>query len=166
MLWNFYSFQRKEESIFFPLGIPISIIEYRTETFQSQSFLFPLKFNLRRKYYGFSLGIVPRYRLKTKITIDYQSLSEGAILKELIYSKTQFYEGEILPGIPEYGSIEFDSQVDIQYLLGVNFHLYNQLTFSLEFRNLISENNLLISGRDFINPNSATISLGMSWEIF
>lgn len=166
VLWNFYTFQRKEESIFVPLGVPISIIENKTETFQCQSLLFPLKLNLQRKYFGFSLGVVPRHRLKTKVTIDYQSLSGGTSLKELIYTRTQFFEGERLPDVPEYGSIEFDSQMDIQYLLGINFYLYNQLTFSLEFRNLILKNNLLINGIDFINPNTGTISLSMNWRIF
>ncbi len=162
ILWNYYAFQRKEDRVVRFIGGGAPYEEYFTGTFQCHSILIPLKINLRFYNFGLSYGLVTRKRLRSKFTIE--SLIGTT---NLDYHKVQFYTGEENPLIT-YPSdpVNFESQIDLQYLVGINYRPNAELTFSLEYRNLIVDNPLIGIGTYFSKPNSATISLGMSYKIF
>jgi len=164
ILWNFYSFQDQVESF----GVSFGRRQYEdnlTLTYDFQSLLIPLKLNRDFKYFGISIGLVPRMRSKSRITWESFNSGTSNNTTDYTYEVFQFYEG--IPISPSEPAImRFKSKFDFQYLVGINYQASDKITFRVEFRNLILKNKLQIDKQDFIDPNSGTVSLGVSCKIF
>lgn len=164
ILWNYYSFQDQIESFGVSFGGG-QYEEFITLTYDFHSLLIPLKLNRDFKHFEISFGLVPRMRSKSKITWENFNSIISNNTSDYTHEVIQFYEGvPISPSEPTI--LRFKSNFDFQYLVGINYQASDEITFSVEFRNLILKNKLQIDKEDFIDPNSGTVSLGVSWKIF
>jgi len=161
ILWNYYSFQRREENSFSSI-----LFDIRNQNYQAHSILFPMKINRQLGKLSFSLGLVPRIRIQTKITVETftRTIFSGSSIFD--YNRYQFKVGEEYPIPPSSGGIaELEHRIDLQYLIGVNYPVNGDFSIHAEFRNLVLENKLMWIEREIGNPNSGTISLGLNWRI-
>ena len=166
ILWNYYSFQRKEESSFTPFGGMTTANSSRSQYYQAHSILFPMKWNKHLGQLSFTLGLVPRFRLQTKMTSDYINLSATSLfVPSMINYNTRRYKAGAKHPTRE-GIVDLKYKIDLQYVAGINYHINDELAINIEFRNIILENNLMYNGDVIGEPNAGTISFGMSWKIF
>lgn len=177
ILWNYYSFQRAEESsyTFDFVGLPVTnFYEMDNQNYQAHSILLPMKFNKHFRRLSFSLGLAPRIRLQTRMTFDYfrETIPMSGVSTS-VFSQYQFDAGDDYPVPSGLSSIPFglngkanlEYRIDLQYLLGLNYHVNSQFAINIEFRDLLLENKLTLYGNEIANPNSGTISFGVSWKI-
>ena len=117
-------------------------------------------------HFSFSFGLVPRIRLQTKMTFDFlsTSVSFGAPPTE-VQNTFRFKNGDQYPGLPFEGRAEMEHDIDLQYLIGINYHINDDFAVNIEFRNLALENRLMLIDRKIANPNSGTVSLGITWNL-
>ncbi|MFK7774601.1 MAG: outer membrane beta-barrel protein [Saprospiraceae bacterium] len=161
-LWNYYSFQRKEESSFTPFGGMTTTHSSWSQYYQAHSILFPMKFNKHSDHLSFTLGVVPRCRLQTRMTIDYTSFILGTPM--LTHTTRRYKAGGEYPTFAATADLEY--RIDLQYVVGINYHINKELAINIEYRSNLLENNLISKMNVIGEPNAVTISLGVSWKIF
>lgn len=176
ILWNYYSFVRKEdESSIFLFG-PGSLSDFETTfRFSSHSVIFPISLNTQIWKIGFSVGIIPRYHIGTKLTkellIKFNDPTNDYEVKVLVYEAGKL-NTNVLSHFGCEEDVSLENQIDMQILLGMNLFLSENLSLGLEYKNIVDVNYMKVFCSENHNNNinydfnSRGITLGLSWRIF
>ncbi len=186
ILWNTSSFAERrihETNFGFVFNVPTSISPRREETtyrFHINSILFPLKIKTQVRKIGISLGLISRYHLSTKMLFEEITEVISAPLDYEVVAITYKAGETILDSPLNYGRGEqlfLKDKMDIQFLFGLGFFLNERISFELEYRDLLYNNNFLKMRRETFfgewnipsrkyDFSLATISIGVNYRIF
>lgn len=183
VLWNHFSFSKRIISrtnywINAPSFYPYEGYE-NTDRFQTHSINFPIAVKTQVRKIGFSLGLISRVHLSSKLFYENLKKIKNAPL-EYDLLKITYEAGETISDSPLNSGREqrayLKNKMDIQYLFGVEFFLHERMSFELEYRNLIYDNYFIVASESYTGLKNGyveryefslgTISIGVNCRIF
>ncbi|MFK7774602.1 MAG: hypothetical protein AB8F94_20855 [Saprospiraceae bacterium] len=115
ILWNYYSFARIEKENV-PNAFGVREEHETTFRFSSHSVNFPMSLTTRFWRIGFSVGIIPRYHLSTKVNEDaiiYSSISNNYKVESLIFEAGKM-NTNIIPNMACDIDVSLEAEMDVQ----------------------------------------------------